>query len=107
MKAVSEMSETKYVQTELSTEEYRQFKQLAEEQGLSLTAALREAAAGWIEAQREVDPDDPLFEILDELDAEPRPEHLRTNAATEDDLVDEWSGDTAEIELSESAASEE
>lgn len=107
MRTVSEMSETKHVQTELSTEEYRQFKELAEERGLSLTAALREAAAGWIEEQREVDPDDPLFGILDELDTEPCPDHPRTNAATEDDLVDEWSGDSAEIEFSESPASEE
>lgn len=64
-------------------------------------------AARWIEEQRQVDPDDALFKILEELDADPRRETPRTNAATEDDLVDEWSGDPAAIEFPESPPSEE
>jgi hypothetical protein len=34
--------------------------------GLSLTAALREATEVWMAQQEEVDPDDPLFEILED-----------------------------------------
>lgn len=101
------MSESTHVQTELSDEEYRHFKSLAQERGLSLTAALREATAIWMEQQEQVDPDDPLFAILDQLDQEPVPETPRTNAATEDDLVEEWSGDTAGIRFSGMPDSEE
>lgn len=101
------MSESTYVQTELSDEEYRHFKALAQERGLSLTAALREATEVWMEKQKQVDPDDPLFEILEELDREPPPEKSRTNAATEDDLVEEWSGAIANIRFSDSPDSEE
>lgn len=84
------MSESTHVQTELSDEEYRHFKSLAEERGISLTAALREAAEVWMEQQQRVEPDDPLFEILEQLDGEPLPDTPRTNAAREDDLVDDW-----------------
>ncbi|GAA0455612.1 hypothetical protein MUK72_00175 [Halococcus dombrowskii] len=86
------MSESTYIQTKLSGEEYNHFKSLADERGLSLTAALREAAEVWMEQQQQVDPDDPLFDILDQLDQEPMPEKPRTNAATEDDLIDDWEG---------------
>lgn len=91
------MSESTHVQTELSAEEYRHFKALARERGLSLTAALREAAGVWMEKQQEVDPDDPLFSILDRLDREPGPDVPRTNAADEDDLVEEWTGENVDI----------
>ncbi|HET7323745.1 MAG TPA: hypothetical protein VFJ06_05380 [Halococcus sp.] len=90
------MSKSTYVQTELSAEEYRRFKSLAEERGIPLTAALREAAEEWMEQQRRVDPNDPLFDILERLDEESLPDTPRTNAATEDDLVDDWSGRTPE-----------
>jgi hypothetical protein len=93
------MSDSTHVQTELSDEMYRHFKSLAEERGLSLTAALREATEVWMEQQERVDPDDPLFEILDELDEEPKPERPRTNAAEEDDLVEEWEGSSADIQF--------
>ncbi|WP_129116121.1 hypothetical protein [Halegenticoccus tardaugens] len=101
------MSKTTHVQTELPDEEYRHFKSLAQERGLSLTAALREATAIWIEQQERVDPDNPLFAILDQLDQEPVPETPRTNAVTEDDLAEEWSEDTAGIRFSGAPDSEE
>ena len=78
-------------------EEYRQFKSLAQERGISLTVALREAAEVWMEKQQNVDPNDPLFEILEQLDQEPLPDTPTTNAATEDDLVDDWTGATSRI----------
>jgi post-segregation antitoxin (ccd killing protein) len=37
------MSDSKHVQTELSTDEYDYFKELARERGLSMSAALHEA----------------------------------------------------------------
>lgn len=101
------MSESTHVQTELSSEEYHQFKSLAEERGIPLTAALREAAEIWVEQQQQVDPDDPLFGILDQLDQEPLPDTPRTNASTEDDLITDWSGDTAGIHFAESTDHEE
>ncbi len=101
------MSESTHVQTELSAEEYHHFKSLAKERGISLTAALREAAEVWMEQQQEVDPDDPLFEILDQLDQEPVPDKPRTNAATEDDLIGEWSGATAGVRFTNSSDREE
>ncbi|WP_254522803.1 hypothetical protein [Natrinema caseinilyticum] len=101
------MGKSTHVQTELSEEEYRHFKSLAQEKGLSLTAALREATEVWMEKQKQVDPDDPLFEILEELDREPEPDTPYTNAATEDDLVEEWSGNTVDIQFSDTSSSEE
>lgn len=101
------MSESTHVQTELSNEEYHQFKSLAEERGIPLTAALHEATEVWMEQQQQVDPDDPLFEILDQLDQEPLSEKPRTNASTEDDLIEDWSGETAGIRFAENAGHEE
>ncbi len=85
------MSESKHVQTELTNEEYQKFKTLAEERGLSLTAALHEAVEQWMENRHEVDPNDALFDVLSELDQEPAPGAPRTNATTEADLIEEWS----------------
>ena len=101
------MSESTHIQTELSAEEYRHFKSLADERDISLTAALREAAEVWMEKQQQVDPDDPLFEILDSLDQESVPDTPRTNAATEDDLIDDWSGATAGVRFTDNAGCEE
>lgn len=100
------MSESTHVQTKLSVEEYRNFKSLAEERDISLTAALHEAAEVWMERQQRVDPDDPLFEILDQLDQEPVPDKPCTNAATEDDLIDDWDGARA-VRFSENAGHED
>lgn len=84
------MSGFKPVQTELTNEEYRRFKTLAEERDLSLTTALHEAAERWMERQHEIAQNDPLFDILAEMDQEPVPETPRTNA-TEADLIEERS----------------
>lgn len=101
------MSSSKHVQTELSTEKYHHFKELAQERDLSLTAALNEAAECWMEKQHQVDPNDPLFDILDQLDQEPLPDKPQTNAAMEDDLIDDWSGSTSGIQFSKSSDCEE
>lgn len=101
------MSGSKHVQTELTNEEYQHFKALAEERDLSLTAALHEAAEYWIEKQHEIDRNDPLFDILAEMDQEPVPETPRTNAAREGDLIEEWSGDEVDIKFPESRKREE
>lgn len=101
------MSESTHVQTELTDEEYRHFKSLARERGLSLRSALHEAAEVWMKHQEQVDPDDPLFEILEQLDEESGPEQPRTNAAMEDDLVEEWDGSSVDIRLSEAPDSED
>lgn len=101
------MCESTPVEIELSDAEYRRFKSLAREQGLSLTAALREAVEIWMEHQETVDPDDPLFDILQQLDQENAPETRRTNAATEDDLIEEWSGETTGIQFLGGSDSEE
>ncbi|WP_256686153.1 hypothetical protein [Halococcus qingdaonensis] len=101
------MSESTSIQTELSDEEYDHFKSLADERGLSLTAALREAAEVWMEQQQRTNPDDPLFDILAQLDQEPLPENPRTNAATEGDLIDDWDGATVGIRCSENPSREE
>ena len=101
------MSNPKYVQTELSSEEYRLFESLARDRGLSLTAALQEATEVWIREQQQVDPDDPLFEILDELDCEPLPDEPRTDAAREDDVIEEWSGAESEVQFPEPVDSED
>ena len=101
------MSEFTHVQTELPGEEYSHFKSLADERGISLTTALREAAEVWMEQQQQVDPDDPLFDILDQLDHESVPDKPRTNAATEADLVDDWDGATAGIQFSKNPCREE
>jgi hypothetical protein len=101
------MNESTHVQTKLSGEEYSHFKSLADERGISLTVALREAAEVWMEQQQQVDPNDPLFDILDRLDQEPVPDKPRTNAATEDDLIDDWSGATAGVRFIDNAGREE
>jgi hypothetical protein len=101
------MSESTHIQTKLSDEEYSHFKSLADDREISLTAALREAAEVWMEQQQQIDPDDPLFDILDQLDQESMPDKPRTNAATEDDLVDDWDGATAGIRFSDNPGREE
>lgn len=101
------MGESTHAQTELSAEEYRRFKSLAEERDISLTAALREATEEWMDQQQRVDPDDPLSDVLEQLDGEPLPDTSRTNAATEDDVVDDWSGETAGIRFTGSPDSGE
>lgn len=85
--------ETKHVQTELSDEEYRRFRQFANERGLTLKEAGREAVRVWIERQRRPDPADRAFTILDELPETMLPDSAETDARTADDLIEEWDGE--------------
>ncbi|MFB6353673.1 MAG: hypothetical protein ABEJ92_06260 [Halobacteriales archaeon] len=95
---------TKHVQTELTDEEYRSFRQFAGERGLTVKEAAREALRQWIDRQQRADPRDPAFTVLDELDAESLPPAAATDARTEDDVVTEWAGDDA-FELADEPAS--
>lgn len=95
------MSDTKHVQTEFGDEEYEEFRELASERGLSLKGALKEAAENWMHEQRRVDPDDPLFDILDEVERATPSDAPETDARAEDDLIDEWDGATANLSLAD------
>jgi hypothetical protein len=95
------MSETTHIQIEITDAAYEEFRELARERGLSLTAALREATEDWIEQQQQVDLDDPLFTLVADATNESMSDASRTNASTEDDIVDEWSGNTADITLAD------
>lgn len=92
--------DAKHVQTELSDEEYEQFRSFARERGLSLKEAGREAMVEWVERQHRADPDDPAFTVLDDLEADSS-ESDETDARTEDDLVDEWHGSDVAFTLAE------
>ncbi|MFB6084929.1 MAG: hypothetical protein ABEJ94_11870 [Halorientalis sp.] len=89
-----------HIQTEVPDEEYERLREVAEQQGLSIREALREATDLWLQVQETVDTDDPLFTSVEEVRtaAQSTP---GTNVLEEDDLVEEWSGETADVELAE------
>jgi hypothetical protein len=91
--------DTKHVQTELTEDEYERFRSFAQEHGLSLKEAGREAVIEWIERQQRADPNDRAFTVLEELEAASLPDTAETDARKEDDLVDEWHGDDEPISL--------
>jgi hypothetical protein len=91
-------SDSKHVQTELTTEEYEKFTEYARERGLSVKEAGHEALVGWVERQRRPDPQDRAFTVLDELD-DSSEETAATDARREDDLVEEWEGSDVEFRL--------
>lgn len=98
------MSDTTHMQTEVTEETYDAFRRLAHERGLSIRAALQEATEAWVERERQVDPDDPLFALVADAAGaagESLPDTARTNASDEDDLIDGWSGDASDIELAD------
>ena len=95
------MSDTTHIQTEVTEETYDAFRRLAHERGLSIRAALQEATEAWVEHERQVDPDDPLFELVADAAGESLPDTARTNASDEDDLIDDWSGDASDTELAD------
>lgn len=95
------MSEMTHIQTEVGEETYEAFRELANERGLSIRAALQEATEAWVEREREVDPDDPLFALVAEAGDGSLPDSAHTNASTEDDLVDDWSGDASDVRLAD------
>ena len=92
-------SESKHVQTELTGEEYELFREFADEQGMSLKEAGREALVTWIERQQRADPTDQAFTVLDELDDESLPASAETDARTVDNPVSKWNGDDVEFIL--------
>ncbi len=85
-------NDTKHVQTELDADEYERFRAFAEEHGLSLKEAGREALVEWIERRQQADPNDRAFTVLETLDTESLSESAATDARTETDLIDEWDG---------------
>lgn len=89
-----------HVQTEVPEDEYERLRTVAEERGLSIREALREAAALWLREQDAVDPADPLFSSVDSVREGASGRH-RSNASAEDDLVDEWQGDAEEYRLAD------
>lgn len=98
--------DTKYVQTELSADEYERFRAFAQEHGLSLKEAGHEAVIEWIERQQRADPNDRAFTVLDELEAASLPDTADTDAREEDDLVEEWHGDDEPITLADDPSTE-
>lgn len=88
-----------HVQTELSREEYEQFRKFANERGLSIKDAGHEALVEWVERQQRVDPTDRAFTVLADLDAESLPPSAKTDARDLDDLIEEGEGDDEEFTL--------
>lgn len=84
--------DTKHVQPELDVDEYEQFRTFAEEYGLSLKAAGREALVEWIDRQQQVKPNDQAFTVLEALEEESLSETAATDARTETDIIDKWGG---------------
>lgn len=91
---------TRHVQTELDEDEYEQFRNFADERGVSLKEAGREALIEWVESQQHVDPFDPAFTVLEELDDD-LPETAETDAREESDTTDEWTGQDIDFKLAE------
>lgn len=54
-----------------------------------LNEAGREAVLEWTDQQQQLDPNDPAFTVLDELEESSLPTSADTDARDEDDLVDE------------------
>lgn len=78
----STRAEGKVVQTELSEPEYRQFRRVAEEEGLSLKEALRQAALEYVDDRESIDEDDPFFTFHERVDV---PVGERTDASEMDE----------------------
>lgn len=83
-----------HIQTEVPEDEYERLRTLAEERDLTIREALRQATELWIERQEAVDPEDTAFTSVEAIreQASHRTGTV-TTATTEDDLVEEWSGD--------------
>lgn len=89
-----------HVQTEVSEDEYERLRQVAEQRGLSIREALREATELWLEEQEAVDTDDPLFTSVERLRNDST-QGTRTSLDEEDDLVEEWNGDADDVRLAD------
>lgn len=79
-------SSSKVVQTELSEEEYRQFRAFAEEEGVSIKEALRCAAREYVDQRARPNLDDDFFTYHDEPVEGSEPTDARE---MDDDLYDE------------------
>jgi len=100
-------SDSRHVQTELAGDEYEAFRQYAQERGMTVKEAGREALVNWVERQQRVDPYDPAFTVLDELDEPSLPASATTDARREEDLVDDWSGNDVEFTLADDPSDRE
>jgi len=95
---------TRHVQTELNKDEYERFQEFADKRDLSLKEAGHRAVLEWIERRQEVDPSDPAFTVLDEIE-DSSGSTAETDVREEDDLVEEWHGRDASISLADDPAS--
>lgn len=93
--------ETKHVQTELEDQDYDALRQLADERGLSLKQAVREALVDWIDRQQRADPTDPAFTVLEDLERDSLPASAETDARTESDIVDDEGDDEVALDLAD------
>lgn len=98
---------SKHVQTELTVEEYEAVREFATERGLTLKESTRTALVEWVERQCRADPSDPAFTVLDDFEDESLGQSAETDARTEADLVDEWTGDDVEFRLAETPTNRE
>jgi hypothetical protein len=94
-------NDTTHVQTELTEAEYERFREFAREHGLSLKEASHEALIEWVERQQRADPTDRAFTVLDELDADARPDVAATDAREEPNLIEEWHGSDKSFTLAD------
>ncbi|USZ71513.1 hypothetical protein [Natronosalvus halobius] len=94
-------NDTKHVQTELTGDEYEQFREFAREHGLSLKEAGHEALIEWVERQQRADPNDRAFTVLDELEEDSLPTSAETDARDEDDLLEKWDGSEESFTLAD------
>ncbi|MFC7213467.1 hypothetical protein ACFQMM_09210 [Saliphagus sp. GCM10025308] len=94
-------NDTKHVQTELTGDEYEQFREFAREHGLSLKEAGHEALIEWVERQQRADPNDRAFTVLDELEEDSLPTSAETDARDENDLLEEWDGSEESFTLAD------
>lgn len=98
--------DTKQVQTELDAEKYERFREFARERGLSIKEAGHEAIVEWIQREQQVDPTDPAFTVLEELEEESLPTSATTDAREEADLVGEWHGSDESFTLADDPSTE-
>jgi hypothetical protein len=90
------------VQTDVPDDEYERLRAIADERGISIREARRQATEWWIEQRDAVDPEDPLFSSLDAVrEASARRDRVSTSVTDEDDIVEEWTGEADEYRLSE------
>jgi hypothetical protein len=89
-----------HIQTEVSDEEYERLQQVADQQGLSIREALRQATELWLEEQEAVDTEDPLFTSVEDVRSTSDATEA-TALSAEDDIVEEWAGDADSTDLAD------